>query len=146
MKPVISVLLTLTVAISAGSLLAQSAPARSTLAYGDCIRIDQINEWHVVDSRTAIVRTGPYQRYLLTLQADCQKLGIGNPGLVLVPSRSDKATGSRMCGGVGEKVRARNQPDCAIQSIRLIGEDQFNSYRAKAQYHSVKTQQPSKNP
>lgn len=146
MKPVISVLLVFCLATSAGSILAQSAPARTTLAYGDCIRTDQINEWHVVDSRTAIVRTGPYQRYLVNLQADCQKLGIGNPGLVLVPSRSDKAVGGRMCGGVGEKVRARNQPGCAIQSISLISEDQFNTYRAKAKYNSVRTQQPRKNP
>jgi hypothetical protein len=146
MKPVISVLLAFTLATSVGSALAQSAPARTTLAFSDCIRTNQINEWHVVDSRTAIVRTGPYKRYLVNLQADCQKLGIGNRGLIFIPSPADKAVGGRICGGVGEMVRARNQPPCGIQSVSLISEDQFNSYRAKAKYHSVTTQQPVKNP
>jgi len=146
MKPVISVLLAFTLATGAGSVLAQSAPARTTLPYSDCIRTDQINEWHVVDSRTVIVRTGPYQRYLVNLQAECQKLGIGSPGMSFVLSQPDRAVGGRICGGAGEKVRSRYQPGCGIQSISLITEDQFNSYRAKAKYHSVKRQQPVKNP
>jgi hypothetical protein len=148
MKPVISVLLAFTLASSAGIALAQSqpTPARTTLPFKDCIRIDQINEWHVVDLRTAIVRTGPYQRYLVNLQADCQKLGIGNPGLAFVPNQAEKAVGYRICGAVGEKVRSRYQPPCGIQSVSLISEDQFNSYRTKAKYHSVTTQQPSSSP
>lgn len=147
MKAVISVVLALTLAATVGSAAAQSAPARNTLAYQDCIRVDQINEWHVVDTKTAIVRTGPYQRYLVKLKASCDKLGIGNPGLQFVPSEADKAiTPLRICGGVGEKVRARNQPGCAIDSVSLIDEATFNDYRAKATHHSVRTQQPSKNP
>jgi hypothetical protein len=147
MKAVISAALTFILATFAGSALAQSMSERNTLPYKDCIRLDQINEWHVVDPKTVIARTGPYQRYLVKLKASCDKLGIGNPGMQFVPSDADKATTPlRICGGVGEKVRARNQPPCAIDSVSLIDETAFNDYRAKAKHHSVRTQQPSKKP
>lgn len=147
MKIVMSAAMALTLAAVATSAWAQSMPVRNSLPYKDCIRTDQINEWHVVDPQTAIVRTGPYQRYLVKLTASCDKLGIGNPGLMFVPSQSDKATAPfRICGGVGEKVRSRYQPGCAIQSVSLIDEATFDGYRNHAKYHSVTTQQPSKNP
>lgn len=147
MKTVISVLLALTLVTSMGSALAQSSPVWTTLPYQDCIRIDQINEWHVIDPRTAIVRTGPYQRYLIKLQAACPRLGIGNRGLIFVPSQADKAiTPVRICGGPGEKVRAQSQPGCAIQSLSLIDEATFNQYRAKAKHSSIRTQQPGPSP
>lgn len=147
MKIVISAALFFTLAAIAASAWAQSTPASGTLPYKDCIRTDQINEWHVVDPRTAIVRTGPYQRYLVKLKASCDKLGIGNPGLMFVPSQADKAISPvRICGGVGEKVRARNQPGCAIESVSLIDEATFDDYRSHAKHHSVRTQQPGKSP
>ena len=147
MKTVISAALALTLAATAISAFAQSAPARNSLQYKDCIRLDQINEWHVVDPKTAIVRTGPYQRYLVKLKASCDKLGIGNPGLQFVQSEADKAAAPfRICGGVGEKVRSRFQPGCAIESVSLIDEASFDGYRTQAKYHSVTSQQPSKNP
>jgi hypothetical protein len=93
------------------------------------------------------VRTGPYQRYLVKLKASCDKLGIGNPGLEFVPSESDKATAPmRICGGIGEKVRARSQPGCAIESVSLIDEATFNGYRDHAKYHSVRSQPPGTKP
>jgi hypothetical protein len=147
MKTVTSTILAFALAASMGTVLAQSAPAGKTLPYRDCIRLDQINEWHVVDARTAIVRTGPYQRYLVKLQSDCPRLGIGNAGLMFVPSESDKAISPpRICGGLGEKVRARSQPGCAIDSLSLIDEAAFDDYRAKAKRHSVRTQLPSTHP
>ncbi|GAB2569470.1 hypothetical protein ISP15_03305 [Dyella jejuensis] len=139
MKSVISAMLAITLAMSAQAALTQSTPARKPLPDSDCLRISQINEWHVVNPRTVIARTGPYKRYLVTLQADCQKLGIGNPGLMFIGSLSDKATQpDRICGTVGEKVRSRYQPGCAIQSLSLIDEATFASYRAKAIKSSVR--------
>jgi hypothetical protein len=147
MKTVMSAVLVFAFAATAANALAQSAPASGSLPYKDCIRLDQINEWHVVDPQTAIVRTGPYQRYLVKLKASCDKLGIGNPGLQFIPSESDKAiTPLRICGGVGEKVRARSQPPCAIDSVSLIDEATFKDYRTRAKYHSVRSQQPAKHP
>lgn len=148
MKIAISAALALTFAVAAGLVSAQSAPAGKSLLYKDCIRLDQINEWHVVDPQTAIVRTGPYQRYLVKLTAACPQLGIGNSGLMFIPSSADKATmPARICGGVGEKVRgAKSLPACAIDSVSLIDQTTFNSYRDKAKYHSTRTQQPSKSP
>jgi len=147
MKTVMSAVLAFSLAATAANALAQSALASKSLPYKDCIRLDQINEWHVVDPQTAIVRTGPYQRYLVKLKASCDKLGIGNPGMQFVPSQSDKvAAPLRICGGVGEKVRARNQPGCAIDSVSLIDEATFDGYRTRAHYHSVTSQQPAKHP
>lgn len=148
MKTVMSAVLVFIFAAAAANASAQSAaPASNSLPYKDCIRLDQINEWHVVDPKTAIVRTGPYQRYLVKLKASCDKLGIGNPGMQFVPSEADKATTPmRICGGLGEKVRARDQPGCAIESVSLIDEAAFKRYRDRAKHHSTTLQQSGKHP
>ncbi|GGA06879.1 hypothetical protein ISN74_13830 [Dyella caseinilytica] len=140
-----SVMLFFALAANAGLAFAQSStPARTPLRNNDCLRISQINEWHVIDDRTAIVQAGPYQRYLVKLQADCQKLGIGNPGLRFIGSRADRATQpDRICGSAGEKVAARYQPGCAIQSLSLIDQATFNDLRNKAKRNSTTTQQPA---
>jgi hypothetical protein len=148
MRPVISVVLFFAVAANASWAWAQSsAPTRTPLPNNDCLRISQINEWHIIDDRTAIVQAGPYNRYLVKLQADCQKLGIGNPGLRFIGSQADKATQpDRICGAAGEKVSARFQPPCGIQSLSRIDQATFNSLRAKATRSSTTTQQPTGSP
>lgn len=114
---------------------ATAAPTRHALPYAQCIRIDRINEWHVVDNRTALVRTGPY-RYLVSLRADCPRLGIGVPGLLFRTSASDRAIGGdRICGDLGETVSAPTQPPCAIGSVRRIGKPQFDRLEKQALRH-----------
>jgi hypothetical protein len=152
MKPVVSVVLTFTLASVTSAVPAQSqsappasaTPARNILSNNDCMRVDKINEWHVVDNKTVIARTGPYQRYLINLQAECQWLGIANNPLRFRPNASERATSNRICGQVNETVSSRNQPPCGIQSVSLISEAQFDDYRAHSKYHSVTAQQPSK--
>jgi hypothetical protein len=148
MRPVISAVLSFAIAANASALWAQSSPpARTPLPNNDCLRISQINEWHVIDDRTAIVQAGPYNRYLVKLQADCQKLGIGTPGLRFIGSQAGKTTQpDRICGAVGEKVSARFQPPCGIQSLSKIDQATFDSMRAKAVRSSTTTQQPPKTP
>jgi hypothetical protein len=148
MKPVISLVLSFAFAAIGTAAWAQSgAPAYTPLPNGDCLRISQINEWHIIDDKTAIVQAGPYQRYLVKLQARCQWLGIGNPGLKFIGSKADLATNpDRICGSAGEKVSGRNQPPCAIQSVGLIDQATFNDLRSKAKRSSITTQQPSKSP
>jgi hypothetical protein len=148
MKPVISAVLSFALAANAGLAWAQSSkPAYTPLPYNDCLRISQINEWHVIDDKTAIVQAGPYRRYLIKLQAQCQWLGIGNPGLMFIGSKADRATQpDRICGSAGEMVRSRAQPPCAIQSLSLIDQATFNDLRSKAKRSTTTTQQPAKNP
>jgi hypothetical protein len=154
MKPVISVLLAFALASGMGSVLAQSQPApsqpvstaRTSLRFNDCLRTGLINEWNIVDDTTLVVRTGPYQRYLIKLAARCQWLGIGNSTPIFILNRAEKALGTfRICGDVGEMVRSRDQPPCGIQSVSLIGEDQYDNYRDHSRYHSITTQGPNKN-
>lgn len=98
----------------------------------DCIRIDQINEWHIVNQRTAIVRTGP-KRYRVDLQGNCPRLGLGPAGLIFHPNRSNAAIDpTRICGEVGETVRSENQPPCAIHSVRIIDKAEFDRLSAHA--------------
>lgn len=105
------------------------------LPYAQCIQTDKINEWHVVDARTALVRTGPY-RYVVHLKADCPRLGIGVPGLLLRPSESGKSVGSgRICGDLGETVGARDQPPCAISSVEMVDKTRFEQMREHAARH-----------
>ncbi|GLQ97211.1 DUF6491 family protein [Dyella mobilis] len=148
MKPVISFVLFFAFAANGAAAWAQSsAPAYTPLPNNDCLRVSRINEWHVLDDKTIIVQAGPYQRYLVKLQASCQNLGIGNRGFRFIGSKADLATNpDRICGSVGEMVTAHNQPPCAIQSLSLIDQNTFNGLRSKAKYSSTRTQQQSKSP
>ncbi|MFC5435549.1 DUF6491 family protein [Rhodanobacter umsongensis] len=121
----------------------ETAAARSPLPAAECIDTTQINEWHIVDAHTAIVRTGP-KRYLVTLQHACPRLGMPPAGLIFRPNRSNAAVNrGRICGEVGETVRSRNQPPCAIESIGKIDKTRFDEMSAQAKRHGSGADQPT---
>ncbi|HEX7816712.1 DUF6491 family protein [Dyella sp.] len=100
-----------------------------------CLRTDRIDEWHIVDARTAIVRTGP-QRYLVKLQSECPNLGVGTQGLVFRPNQANAINAQgRICGEAGESVRSRDQPPCGIQSVRLVNKSTFDTLSKQAGRH-----------
>jgi hypothetical protein len=140
-----TLLLALTVGVGAAQA-AETAPARSPLHTVDCIDTTQINEWHIVDARTAIVRTGP-KRYLVTLQSDCPRLGTPPPGLIFRANPSNAAVNhGRICGEVGETVHSRYQPPCAIQSVSKIDKEHFDRLSARATRHGSGAEQPTTMP
>lgn len=113
------------------------------LPAGECIDTTQINEWHIVDARTAIVRTGP-KRYLVTLRNDCPRLGTPPPGLVFRANRSNQVNNrGRICGENGETVRSRYQPPCAIDSVSRIDKAHFDQLSAKTRRHGNGAEQPT---
>lgn len=119
---------------TSSAAFAAGAPGKA-LPYAQCIQTDKINEWHVVDARSALVRTGPY-RYVVHLKADCPRLGIGVPGLLLRASESGKSVGGgRICGDLGESVSARDQPPCAISSVEMVDKTTFEQMREHAARH-----------
>ena len=119
-----------------------AGPPGKALPYAQCIQTDKINEWHVVDARTALVRTGPY-RYLVHLAADCPRLGIGAPGFLLRASESGKSVGDgRICGQVGETVSGRDQPACAISSVEMVDKAKFEQMRQHAARHGSVAELP----
>ena len=127
--------------IASAPVFAQTPPAASSPAYtpmrptSDCIRVNQINEWAVVDTQTIVVRTGP-KRYLVKLTASCPRLVIGYPNLWFRPNPSNNALGiNRICGEVGESVRTRDQPPCPIQSVSFIDKPTFDHLTAIAKKH-----------
>lgn len=131
-----------------GLACAQSAaPARTPIKpLGDCMRIDQINEWHLIDDRTAIVRTGP-KRFRVNLANDCPRLGLGPAGLIFAPNPANATLGnSRICGEVGETVRSSQQPPCAIRSVQIIDKAEFDRLAAKAKRHGSGADQPTARP
>lgn len=131
----------LLLAASSSAVFAASAPGKA-LPYAQCIQTDKINEWHVVDARTALVRTGPY-RYVVHLKADCPRLGIGVPGFLLRASESGKSVGGgRICGDLGETVSARDQPPCAISSLEMVDKGQFEQMRSRAARHGSAAELP----
>lgn len=144
--PVSALLLSLLVTAAAASA-APAPQARTPIKpISDCIRIDQINEWHIVDNRTATVRTGP-KRYRVDLQSDCPRLGLGPAGLIFRPNPSNQTLGnSRICGEVGETVRSHEQPPCAIQSVQIIEKAEFDRLSAKARRSGSAADQPTHKP
>ena len=123
---------------------ADHVPAHTPLRpISACLRVDRINEWYIVDDRTAIVRTGPL-RYRVDLQSRCPRLGLGPAGLIFRANPSNQAVGdNRICGEVGETVRSLHQPPCAIQSVQPIDKATFDRLSAKARRHGSAADQPT---
>lgn len=122
-------LIPLLLGVLAGSTGLGISAASGTLR--DCIDTHQINEWHIVDSRHAIVRTGP-KHYLVTLQSACPQLS-HPPGLIFRGSPSNASVDpGRICGEVGETVRSRQPASCAIKSVDRIDKARFEQLEAPA--------------
>jgi hypothetical protein len=103
--------------------------------FSNCIHTNRINEWHIVDRQTVIVRTGP-SRFLLKLTAVCPRLGSDNRGLSFKSSPANNAIAfGRICGEPGEDVRSRDQPPCGIQSVSSIQKAQFDQLKAQSTKH-----------
>ena len=117
---------------AAGPHVPQFQPLRPV---SSCIRPNRIDEWHIVDARTAIVRTGP-QRYVVKMRNDCPRLGWGRQGLVFRANESNQINSlGSICGEAGESVRSRDQAPCALQSVRIIDKPTFDKLSAKSTRH-----------
>lgn len=124
----------------------QSAPMYTPLRpVSSCLRTDRISEWHVVDSSTAIVRTGPL-RYLVKLRAACPQITYGPPQLIFHSNKANQVAGSpwSICGEAGETVRGHDRPACPIQSVSQIDQGQFDQLSKQAVRHGSPASQPSK--
>lgn len=117
-------------ATSAAAKDVNGAIPHKQLRSADCIDTSNINDWAVVDARTAIVRTGP-KRYLIKLQSSCPQLS-NPPGLMFKTATTAGANGGKICGGIGETVRSRGNPACAIQSVSMIDKAQYDQLSAEA--------------
>ena len=110
-----------------------------------CLRSDRINEWHVVNARTIIARTGPY-RYLVKLQNACPRLEY--PSTLSLHFRSNRANQAvlpgAICGEAGETVSSSSQPPCAIQSVSKIDKAEFDRLRKHAVRHGSGADQPTR--
>jgi len=110
-----------------------------------CLRSDRINEWHVVNARTIIARTGPY-RYLVKLQNACQRFTY--PSTLSLHFHSNRANQAvqpgAICGEAGETVSSSSQPACAIQSVSRIGKTEFDRLREHAVRSGSGADQPTR--
>jgi len=129
--------------ILGGAQASQPTPTRQPLRpVSDCPRIEEINEWYIVDDHRSIIRTGP-KRYLVTTAASCSRLQFGAHELMFRASNANLAAGmNRICGDVGETVHSRNQPPCALQSVKPIGKDEFDRLGKQAVRHGNAAEQP----
>ena len=135
---VTAVLLALSIgSVSIGSVASakdvDGAIPHAQLRAADCIDTANINDWKIVDTRTAIVRTGP-KRYLIKLQTSCPQLS-HPPGLMFRTATTAGPTAGRICGGLGETVRSRGQPACAIQTVSMIDKAQYDQLSAEAEHN-----------
>ncbi len=130
MKAILPVLLT-TLSLGTFAQAADHPSPRAPLPSSECINTSQINEWHIVDARSAIVRTGP-KHYLVTLKNNCPHLN-HPPGLIFRSSPSHTGINQgRICGALGETVRSSNQPPCAIESVSKIDKARFTQLSGQA--------------
>lgn len=98
-----------------------------------CIDLTRIDEWHVIDARTLTVRNGPF-RYVVKTRYDCPRLGRYGAGLRFRVSPDKRALGlPRICGDVGDEVASRDQPPCAIASVRNVDKAEFDRLDRHAQ-------------
>ena len=130
MKAAIALLLCLPA--TAVAALPHAAARQPVRPIGDCLRVDRVTEWHVVDARTVIVRTGP-KRYRLDLAASCPWLGLGPAGLWLRPNASHQELGiPSLCGESGETIASSQQPPCAVRQLSVIDRASFDRLAAHA--------------
>jgi hypothetical protein len=132
--------------LAAGCLHAadKTPPPRTPIRpISECMRIDQINDWHVLDARTATVSNGPHY-YRVNLAAHCPRLGFGPSGLMFRANDSNRTLGnSRICGEVGETVRSTQQPPCAIQSVVKISKSEYQRLNKHARKSGSAADQPT---
>jgi hypothetical protein len=138
-------LLALFLALPAATVAAQEAPHQPMRPVSDCMRIDRINNWAVVDDRTVLVSNGP-NRFKVTTESSCPRLGTGN-SLRFRAAADKKALGlSAICGETGETVFARDQPPCAIAAVEKIDKQAYDNLAKKAHHHGSAADQPTKPP
>jgi hypothetical protein len=105
--------------------------AACELPYGECLQIDRINEWNVVNDSTVTVRNGP-NHFLVKTKVSCPRMTLGG-GLHFRTSQSDRAVGGmRICGGISEEIVRRDDPPCAIRSVSTIDKATFERLGKKS--------------
>jgi hypothetical protein len=134
--------LALLLALPTGVLCAQDAPRQPMRPVSDCMRIDRINGWAVVDDRTVIVSNGP-NRFKVTTEASCPRLGTGNSLRFRAAPDKNSLGLSAICGEAGESVFARDQPPCAIATVEKIDKHAYDSLAKKARHHGSGADQPT---
>lgn len=131
---------------AAGAQAADKPKAREPLPFAQCMRIDRINGWHIVDARTATVSNGP-KFFRINLQASCPRLGLGPAGLIFDANESHKSLGnSRICGEVGETVSSSRQPPCAINSVQPISKAEYQRLNKRDSRRGSGANQPTRIP
>jgi len=134
--------LALLLALPVGIVCAQDAPRQPIRPVSDCMRIDRINGWAVVDDRTVIVSNGP-NRFKVTTQASCPRLGTGNSLRFRAAPDKNSLGLSAICGEAGESVFARDQPPCAIAAVEKIDKPAYDKLAKKAHHHGSAADQPT---
>jgi hypothetical protein len=120
--------------ISSVALAAAPQARQHELPYGECLQIDRINEYSVVNDTTVTVRNGP-NHFLVKTKIACPRMTLGG-GLHFRTSQSDRAVGGmRICGGINEEIVRRNDPPCAIQSVKTIDKQTFERLGKKSKQH-----------
>ncbi len=133
-------LLAMTTVTAVGQASGAREPVRPL---SQCMDAANINEWHVIDDTTMTVRNGP-RRYVITTTHTCPALGRYGDGLHFHPSR-DKAGLDpwRICGDLGETVSSRQQPPCAVKSVRRIDKQAFDTLNKRAERNGSGADQPT---
>jgi uncharacterized protein DUF6491 len=109
-------------------------PPRHELPFGDCLRTDRINDWHMMDDRTVAVRNGPHY-FVVRTTVNCPRMDLGG-GIHFRTSQSVRAVGGmRICGGIGEEIVRRDDPPCQIQSVQIVDKAQYENLAKKAKRH-----------
>ncbi|NII09075.1 DUF6491 family protein [Oleiagrimonas sp. C23AA] len=97
-----------------------------------CMDLTRINDWHVIDDHTMTVANGP-RYFLIKTRYACPRLGHQGGGLMFRPSEDKRAIDlPRICGDVGDEVASRDQPPCAIASVKPISKAEYQRLSAHA--------------
>lgn len=126
--------------VVAGDRLPQT-PNKPLRPLSKCLDAANINEWHIINDTTITARNGP-RHYLIKTTHKCQRLGKYGGGLFFHPSNGSMGEW-RICGDIGETVASRDQPPCAVQSVKLISKQQFDALDKHTQRSGNGAEQPT---
>lgn len=86
-----------------------------------CIDVEKVGEWYVVEPDTVILRTGP-KYFRIDMQQTCPGLGLG--GGLSFRINPANAMYRRLCGDTLDAIYARGIP-CPIEKVTPISEQRF---------------------
>ncbi|TCV94708.1 hypothetical protein EC912_103193 [Luteibacter rhizovicinus] len=119
----------------AGVAQAQNPPPHVPLRpIGECLRTDRINDYHVINDKTVILRNGP-NYFIVKTSVACPRVDLGG-GIRFRTNEANKSMDAfTICGDINEAVIRRDDPPCPVASVERTDEATYTKMSKQKGVH-----------